>query len=823
MAEKDFLMQRILTSKDLGLFSLNKAELLSGKLYFELTLLIFLAVAALLLVAIIVCRRVKGSFLVHRFFEIWREEGFNAAVKVFITKIQIIVYARLKKWFPAPDVFRDGYFVEDNSEVTLYLCNPQHPLSAIHYQPKRFVQPSELTSRKVKVSLIATVWNEGDNVEDWLKSIFAQTRLPDEIIITDAGSTDETVSLLQKYSGESPVPILILSAPNANIAKGRNIAISNAHFEVIATTDFGCRLHHDWLEKLIVPFELDRKMQVVAGMYRGVDKFGNEVERNAWWSNRSIRNPKEFLPSSRSSAFTREVWGRIGGFPEWLTLTGEDTYYALEMKKYASCWAFVPEAIAEWQAPKNYLAYWKKIFNWCAGDGESGVNASQYWKLTLQVLFPIAISAFFLLFIIFVLIAFPTAWKGLWLGLSIGIWILLMFFVAHLLHVPLSRLIDESGALYAKVLGFLKGARNRNAIQKRRMSLIKGVIFILSGVPIDDTGGGARCTQVALELLRQHYAVIFINRYPKYESIELHLSIKDANLFTYSLDGFNLDNFINANDWLLKSDLLGVLVEMPLPDFVPLLHQLRAHGAIVAYDLLDEWNTALGGKWYSEKVEHEVIDASQVLVATVPRLSERLEQISHRSVYTLPNAVNTRLFNPDRYYEKPADFPDAKWTIIYIGALWGEWFNWDLLTGLATRYPEAAVVVVGDYRKQCSNPPQNLHFLGLKLQRVLPAYLAHADVAVIPWKVNPITQATSPLKIYEYLAMRKPVVAPAIDPLRGIPGVYLAKDERDFLDQVGVVRKMPLPLDEITRFIQENNWTAWVNHLLKQMKAVQHE
>lgn len=784
-------------------------------------LLIILIVGAGIFITFRIWRMANGSFLVRRFFEIWKQEGFHEALKVFFTKIKIILFSRIKNWFPAPEIFKDNYFIEDNSEVILYLCAPQHPLSANYYQPKRFVQPSELTSRKVKVSMIATVWNEGDNVEDWLKSIFAQTRLPDEIIITDAGSTDETVSLLQKFSSQSPVPIQILSAPRANIARGRNIAIENAHFEVIATTDFGCRLHPDWLEKLIIPFELDNKTQVVAGMYLGVDAGGKEVERNAWWSNRSIKNPKEFLPSARSSAFTREVWRMIGGFPEWLTLTGEDTYYALEMKKYASRWAFVPEAIAEWRAPKTCVAYWKKIYNWCVGDGESGVNASQYWKLTLQALFPIAVSIFFFLVIILILVISPASQVWFLLGLSIGIWILLMLILARLLHVPFTRLIDESGALYAKILGFLKGARNRSIIQRKRMELIKGTIFILSGVPIDDTGGGARCTQVALELLRQQYAVIFINRYPKYESVELNLSIKDANLFTYQFDDFDLNKFISSNDWLLKTSFLGALVEMPLPDFVPLIHQLCAYHAIVAYDLLDEWNTALGEKWYTEKAESEVIDASQVLVATVPRLTERLERISHRSVYSLPNAVNTRLFNPDRYYEKPADFPDAEWTAIYIGALWGEWFDWDLLTGLAIRYPEAAIVVVGDYRKQCPNPPQNLHFLGLKLQRALPAYLAHANVAVIPWKVNPITQATSPLKIYEYLAMRKPVVAPAIDPLRGIPGVYLAKDEQDFLDQVGAVRKMPLPQDEITQFIRENNWNARVNHLLEQMKAIQ--
>src|SRR5690606_34018569 len=109
----------------------------------------------------------------------------------------------------------------------------------------------------------------------------------------------------------------------------------------------GCRLRPDWLERLIIPFELEKETQVVAGMYVGIDANGREVERSGWWSIKSIKNPKEFLPSARSSAFTRRIWEEIGGYPEWLSMTGEDTYFALELKKYASIWAFVPEAIAE--------------------------------------------------------------------------------------------------------------------------------------------------------------------------------------------------------------------------------------------------------------------------------------------------------------------------------------------------------------------------------------------------------------------------------------------------------------------------------------------
>jgi hypothetical protein len=137
-----------------------------------------------------------------------------------------------------------------------------------------------------------------------------------------------------------------------------------------------------------------------------------------------------------------------------------------------------------------------------------------------------------------------------------------------------------------------------------------------------------------------------------------------------------------------------------------------------------------------------------------------------------------------------------------------------LLKAIAQRYPQAAIVVIGDYRGQCKDSPANLYFLGLKPQHKLPAYLAHAHVAIIPWKINAITQATSPLKVYEYLAMHLPVIAPAIEPLANIPGVWLAHDTTEFLACIDQARTAPFPRDEVERFVADNNWQTRVQQLL---------
>jgi len=103
----------------------------------------------------------------------------------------------------------------------------------------------------------------------------------------------------------------------------------------------------------------------------------------------------------------------------------------------------------------------------------------------------------------------------------------------------------------------------------------------------------------------------------------------------------------------------------------------------------------------------------------------------------------------------------------------------------------------------------------LKPQTALPAYLAHIDVAIIPWKVNEITQATSPLKLYEYLAMHRPVVVPDLNPLKNIPGVFRAQNSERFIQLANEVRNEKMSLEAVDAFIAANNWQARLSQLLR--------
>jgi cellulose synthase/poly-beta-1,6-N-acetylglucosamine synthase-like glycosyltransferase len=722
----------------------------------------------------------------------------------------------VRRLLAGPAIFAERYVLEDNSRVTLYTDDDSlRP----DYSPRESLRP-HLSKRTTRVSLIASVKNEATNAAQWCESIFQQTRLPDEIIVVDAGSRDGTLEILGRIAANSPTPFSVLIEPGANIARARNLAIERARFPIIAVTDFGCRPRRDWLEKIIAPFEADPSTRVVAGLYEPVDQ-----QRKPAWRGYPLYpvvsriDPQNFLPSNRSIAFTQVAWKDAGGYPEWLTLTGEDTWFDRELQRHGGEWAFVPTAIVEWHAPENFVAYLRKVYRWAIGDGESGLHASFYWRYILQLTGIIG-GTILLSVLALTILRWQIPPTGVWLSLIAGAWLSGLVLTQRITGTNPLMLIPEIAIEVTQIAGYLVGARQRNRLFKQRLAGVRGYFFILSGIPIDDTGGGARCTQIALELLRQNFAVVFIHKFPKYESRDLQLKIAHRHLFHYRLAEFDWQKFIAAEGQLIGEKPLAALVEFPLRDFLPLIEDIRACNGIVAYDLLDAWDTALGGKWYACEIEKQIAEASDVLVATVPALVERLRTLTGRDAILLPNAVNTQLFDPTRRYARPADFPSAEWVMIYTGALWGEWFDWELLKQIGRAFPQAAVVVIGDYQGQCADAPANIHFLGLKAQKDLPAYLAHSTVAIIPWKANKITDATSPLKVYEYLAMRLPVVAPDIAPLHDMPGVYLAYDTPEFLAHLIQARTIPFPLAEVDAFIRANNWPVRVNELLRAIQAI---
>ena len=222
----------------------------------------------------------------------------------------------------------------------------------------------------MKVSVIATVKNEGKALRPLLDSLIQQSQRPDEVIICDGGSTDNTLEILTEYKVWLPLKILVV--PNANISQGRNAAIAAAAGPIIAATDAGVVLAPYWLEELTRPI-LQGETAVASGWFEADPYTDFEVVMGATvLPSRQEIEPGKFLPSSRSVAFLKSAWEAVGGYPEWLDY-GEDLVFDFALRERYGEFPFVDTAVAYFRPRSDLTGYFKQYYNYARGDGKANL------------------------------------------------------------------------------------------------------------------------------------------------------------------------------------------------------------------------------------------------------------------------------------------------------------------------------------------------------------------------------------------------------------------------------------------------------------------
>jgi len=222
----------------------------------------------------------------------------------------------------------------------------------------------------MQVSVIATVKNEGEAIRPLLDSLIYQSRVPDEVVICDGGSVDNTLEILAEYKQWLPLKIIV--APGSNISRGRNQAIAAAAGPIIAATDAGVVLAPYWLEELVQPI-IENRAAIVSGWFEPDPFTDFEVVMGATvLPHRRDVNPEEFLPSSRSVAFLKNAWASVGGYPEWLDY-GEDLVFDFALRQKYGPFPLVDTAVAYFRPRGSLSAFFRQYYAYARGDGKANL------------------------------------------------------------------------------------------------------------------------------------------------------------------------------------------------------------------------------------------------------------------------------------------------------------------------------------------------------------------------------------------------------------------------------------------------------------------
>jgi GT2 family glycosyltransferase/glycosyltransferase involved in cell wall biosynthesis len=336
-----------------------------------------------------------------------------------------------------------------------------------------------------------------------------------------------------------------------------------------------------------------------------------------------------------------------------------------------------------------------------------------------------------------------------------------------------------------------------------------------------------RPQQLAVRFAREGHRVFWVSptRYlPSSSSRPYDLLELDENLWEIHLRGQQSDIYMGSLDDTTARQLVDALTQLyqdcgivencalvQLPFWRQVALGLRsAFGTTILYDCMDDWETFPSFGPFNIAEERLLASEADVLLATAQNLVEKFERRG-AAPQLVRNAADFEFFSKDDGRDRV--LRGVRRPIVgYFGAI-ADWLDLDLVYQVAQSRPRYSFVLIGDVFDHDTSRLQslpNVHLLGHKEYSEIPHYLREFDVCIIPFLVNDVTNATDPVKLYEYFSQGKPVVATAMAELlpRG-DLIYISRDAGEFANNIdqALVEDADQMRPRRINFAASNTWT----------------
>ncbi|WP_219907534.1 glycosyltransferase [Nitrosospira sp. Nsp2] len=246
----------------------------------------------------------------------------------------------------------------------------------------------------------------------------------------------------------------------------------------------------------------------------------------------------------------------------------------------------------------------------------------------------------------------------------------------------------------------------------------------------------------------------------------------------------------------------------------------------VIYDCMDHHGGFDNTAQEILSLEHALFRNADLIVTTSEWLDRSVGQHTERRAL-IRNAGDFEHFSrqPATIYSEQR----SRQIIGYYGAI-AEWFDQGLIEAVAKRFPECCILLVGadtvNAQARLGRLP-NIKFIGEVSYKALPHYLYGFDVCLLPFKVIPLTLATNPVKVYEYLSAGKAVVSVDLPEMKQFGElVRVAADTDGFLCAIADVLadpKNPAIISDRQAFASGQTWKHRMEALISHGESAKDE